>query len=129
MATFIGSPEINLYKGRVVIEDGRPRFQGKGFSLALGPIPRGLEEEEIELGIRPEDVAVPLQRGQDPDAAVEMISDMGPEKLIHARLGEEGLTLRAPKDTRARTGDRIPLAFDPARFHLFRQGRRVDGSP
>ncbi|MES0351138.1 MAG: ABC transporter ATP-binding protein, partial [Desulfobacteria bacterium] len=33
VATFIGSPEINLYRGMLVRKDGLPYFQGAGFSL------------------------------------------------------------------------------------------------
>ncbi|MCK4487074.1 MAG: glycerol-3-phosphate ABC transporter ATP-binding protein, partial [Desulfobacterales bacterium] len=36
VATFIGSPEMNLYQGRLVRKDGRTHFQGPGFSLDLG---------------------------------------------------------------------------------------------
>jgi len=33
VARFIGSPEMNLYQGRLLQKDGRSHFQGAGFSL------------------------------------------------------------------------------------------------
>jgi multiple sugar transport system ATP-binding protein len=58
VATFIGSPEMNLYKGRLTSKDGRLRFQGSGFSLDLVGLQLSLEEGDVELGIRPEDIGV-----------------------------------------------------------------------
>jgi ABC-type sugar transport system ATPase subunit len=125
VATFIGSPEINLYRGRLVPGHGRSLFEGAGFSVDLGALDPGLEGGEVELGIRPEDVRTSETGPGAVKARVEMISDVGSEKYIHARVGQEGLTLRAPKDARIGPGQVISVAFDPERVHLFREGRRI----
>jgi ABC-type sugar transport system ATPase subunit len=128
VATFIGSPEMNLYQGRLVRKDGRLNFQGAGFSLDLGGLQLNIEEGTVELGIRPEDIEIRQGRGGTMDlqeAKVEMLSNVGSEKYIHARLGQEGLTVRAPKDAAFEPGQVITLALDPHRVHLFHEGRRL----
>ena len=128
VATFIGSPEMNLYQGRLVRKDGRLHFQGPGFSLDLGGLQLNIEEGEVELGIRPEDIEIGQGRGGTAvlqEAKVEMLSNVGSEKYIHARLGQEGLTVRAPKDATFQSGQVITLTIDPHRVHLFHEGRRL----
>ena len=124
VATFIGSPEMNLYQGDLLQEGDRALFRGSDFSLDLGETARQLQEAHVELGIRPEDVEI------SPDntalrACVEMISNVGSEKYVHARLGREEITLRVSKDTSCLPGDEIDLFIPPDRLHLFINGQRV----
>jgi ABC-type sugar transport system ATPase subunit len=125
VATFIGSPEMNLYHGRLVRQEGRLLFQGAGFSLDLGGLQLGLEEEEVEVGIRPEDIGIAQEVAVPLQARVEMISNLGSETYIHTRLGQESLTLRASKEAACQPGEVIHLMIDPDRLHVFRNGRRV----
>ncbi len=128
VATFIGSPEMNLYQGRLVRKDGRPYFEGSGFSLDLEGLQLNIKEGALELGIRPEDIEIGQGRGGTmvvQAAKVEMLSNVGSEKYIHARLGQEGLTVRAPKDVAFQPGQVIPLYIDPHRVHIFHEGRRL----
>lgn len=125
VATFIGSPEINLYRGRLVRKEGRPHFQGAGFSLSLDKLQTDLKEGQIEVGIRPEDIGTGQAGAADLTAKVEMISYVGSEKVIHARLGEEALTFCAPKDAVLRPGNVVPVTINPGRVHVFHKGRRI----
>ena len=125
VATFIGSPEINMYRGMFVRKDGLPHFQGAGFSLNLGGLQLDLKEGEVEVGIRPEDIRTGQAESVDLRAKVEMISYVGSEKYIHARLGEEALTFCAPKDTALQPGNVVHVAIDPGRVHIFHKGRRI----
>jgi len=125
VATFIGSPEMNLYPGRLVRREGSLVFLGDGFSLAMGGLKLDLPEGEIELGVRPEDMTPGRKGSLTVEAEVEMLSNVGSEKYVHARLGRAGLTARASKEAAFQPGEIIPLAIDPARLHLFRQGRRA----
>ncbi|UCF85802.1 MAG: ABC transporter ATP-binding protein [Desulfobacteraceae bacterium] len=125
VATFIGSPEINLYRGMLVRKDGIPHFQGAGFFLNLERHKIDINEGEVKVGIRPEDIGTGQDKAMALMAEVEMISNVGSEKYIHARLGDEVLTFRAPKDTALQPGNVVPLAIDPGRIHIFHKGRRV----
>ena len=59
-------------------------------------------------------------------ARVEMISDIGAEIYIHAHLGSEKLTLRAPKNVKMMPDDLITLTIDPRSLHFFHQGNRIE---
>ena len=125
VATFIGSPEMNMYQGRLEQKHGRALFQGDGFSFDLGDRNMDLREGKVEVGIRPEDIRTGQGQSTGLEAKVEIISDVGSEKFIHARLGRVGLTLRAPKDTSYNPGEVVALELDPHRVHVFHNGRRI----
>ncbi|UCD87212.1 MAG: TOBE domain-containing protein [Desulfobacterales bacterium] len=125
MATSIESPEMNLYHGRLIRKDGRLRFEGSGFSLDLGVLQVSLEEAEVQLGIRPEDIGIGQGRAAFAQVKVEMLSNVGSEKYIHAHLGHEELTVRIPKEATFEPGEIVPLSIDPDRVHIFHAGRRM----
>ena len=125
VATFIGSPEMNLYQGNLLRKEGQSLFQGNGFSLDLGETARQRKEGRVELGIRPEDVNLSRNGASPLEARVEMISNVGSEKYIHARLGREEITLRVSKETACLSGDIINLSLPPERLHIFFDGKRV----
>jgi len=125
VATFIGSPEINLCHGSIVRKDGRLNFKGPGFFLDLEGYQLKVEEGEAEVGIRPEDIGIGEAGTTALKATVEMISDVGSEKYVHARLGRERMTIRCPKDVVFQPGEIIHLAIDPGRVHIFHKGLRI----
>ncbi len=125
VATFIGSPEMNLYRGQLLHKEGRLHFQGTGFSLDIGVPQANVVESELQVGIRPEDIRIEQSGTTALQAKVEMISDIGSEKYIHARLGQVSLTVRAPREATFQPGQTIALTVDPQRLHIFHEGRRI----
>ncbi len=125
VATFIGSPQMNLYQGKIARDAGRFLFRGNGFSLDLGDRAHKIPEGDVELGIRPEDVAILEGQAASMKAHVGMVSNVGSEKYLHGRIGREEITLRAPKDAAWVAGDIIDLQFPAERLHLFLDGRRI----
>jgi ABC-type sugar transport system ATPase subunit len=128
VATFIGSPMMNLFEGRLVREKGQRLFRSEGLSLDPGEIGPDLEGEVLEVGVRPEDVRVGREGDQGIRAHVELVSNVGSHQYVHCRLGKSGLTVRISKDTRLDPGDIIPLVILPAKLHIFHGGRRVEQS-
>ncbi len=122
VARFIGTPEINLYPGRIERRDGRCRFRGRGFEIELGAA--DLPEGEAELGVRPEDL-LPNGGKTAPEAIVELVSHVGSGKIVHARLGREPVTFCAAKDSRLAPDMPVRLAIPPEKVHLFRRGWRL----
>jgi ABC-type sugar transport system ATPase subunit len=126
VATFIGSPEMNLFKGKLARAGGRFVFQGRDFSMDPGNLPFRLEGNEVEVGIRPEDIKVGRVQEQAQMARVEMISDVGSDKYIHASIGETTFSIRAPKNSPFQHGETIPVVMPPSNLHVFHHGRRVN---
>lgn len=122
VATFIGSPEMNLYQGQFTRDENL--FQGKGFSVDLGERGVQLDNGNVALGIRPEDVDLAGKGAPSLEARVEMVSNVGSEKYVHARIGREDITLRVAKDAAYASGDTIHIHFPPGRLHIFIDGKR-----
>jgi len=125
VARFIGSPEMNLFKGRISVEKDRTYFKGNGFSLYLDRIQFPKDIEEVEVGIRPEHIDI-IDGMDGISAKVELINDTGSERHIHARIGKEEIVIRAFKDLKLNEGDSIIIKIDPSKIHLFYKGKRID---
>jgi ABC-type sugar transport system ATPase subunit len=114
---------MNLYRGQIVHEKGKNRFEGPGFAVDIGrtQIPAG----EAELGIRPEDI-----RMGGPEfsltARVQLVSHLGAEKIVNSQIGNAPITFCVSKESRLQADDRVYLVMPPEGLHFFRNGLRVD---
>jgi len=125
VATFVGSPVMNLFKGHLSVSAGGMVFRCGDFSLALQQLPMEWDNREVEIGFRPEDVKMETKSGPVIHARVEMVSNVGAEKHIHARVGKSNMTLRYEKNAPIRAGDNIAFSVRPAGLHVFSNGKRV----
>ncbi len=116
VARFIGSPAINLLPAEAR-DDGWVQLAGRATGLATAA--RG----PLTLGVRPE--AWRIGAGGWP-ARVEHTEFLGDGLLVHARLDDHAVLLRAEPDARIAVGDVLPIGFDPARALVFgADGARV----
>jgi sn-glycerol 3-phosphate transport system ATP-binding protein len=115
VAGFIGSPPMNLLHGQLSVAGDR--FEcGEGIAVALPARFPDLAGKECVLGVRPEH----LQAGQPGfSLVVEMVEVLGAELLVHGRLGQQALVLRAPAGMRVAAGDMVTAGFDAAALHWF----------
>ncbi len=119
VAGFIGSPPMNLLKGRA--EGSRFTIGGQTLELPA-PAPRS---GELLLGVRPEHAELaatgwPLK--------VEMLEMLGAERLVYGRLGDAAFTLRIEAVlTPPRHGDTVHLHVEARQLHWYDSGsgRRV----
>jgi inositol-phosphate transport system ATP-binding protein len=118
VASFIGSPPINLFDGQA--DDGAIRIQQVRFPIT------GTARGAVVLGLRPECIRI------DPagtPARIVAVEPMGREVLYSAEsaLGIVRF-LEAGAEARHREGDGVALAFVPADALLFDKGsgRRLD---
>jgi multiple sugar transport system ATP-binding protein len=125
VATFIGFPEMNFLKGTVVDRKGTFFFEGNGFTLDLGSVTVNDPSGDWELGLRPEDIQILPQRSTPLEIDVELVSNIGSESVVNARLGPEAITIIAPKDTLLKPGDKASISVAPERIHRFRNGVRT----
>ena len=127
VAAFIGSPAMNLLRGRI---DGRHVVLG-GQRLVL---PDGAPADRpVVVGIRPEAVHL----GGDLELEVVLVEALGSDLLVHFRTDaprvtisdafdgeddaglESRFTARLPPDLRVEVGDRLRLGVEPERIHVF----------
>ncbi|HWE18429.1 MAG TPA: sn-glycerol-3-phosphate ABC transporter ATP-binding protein UgpC [Hyphomicrobiaceae bacterium] len=119
VATFIGSPPMNLVSGRVV-GPGEVELAGGclAFAAAAFPVDAG---RAVEVGIRPEDLKLDLRLAADGRGALAFTRDfteeLGATRLIHGSAGDAALivALSGP----APAGDTFGLDAAPEAVHLF----------
>ena len=114
VASFIGSPPMNLLRGR---GDGS-RFVVAGGGVAL-PLPgQAPRAGELILGVRPEHVDVGGE-GRWP-LRVEIVEMLGAERLVHGRLDGQDFTLRVEGTTTPPlAGDEVRLDVTAEHLHWF----------
>lgn len=125
VASFIGSPAINLYEG--MFRSGeKPVFEtDAGLVVPVERIPDGYLNAPAILGIRPEHIGI------DPEGAVKasvtVTEPTGSETYIIGRSGDETIRCFFRDRVAVHAGDTITLRMDPARLIYFdpRTKRRI----
>ena len=128
VATFIGSPAMNVFPAEVVKDDGKLKLVFEENELTLPPERIGkldkLAGETVMAGVRPEHLM--LKNGVVPagDATmrmpVELVEPLGSETLVHMRApGGELIVARIDPSAHVKVGDRIELLVDPSRIYAF----------
>src|SRR5262249_28394837 len=85
VATFVGSPRMNLIGRRIESTDGQRLFRGAVDVPLNGLAPPALADGPATLGIRPEQVAlVGADEPQALSAAVELVERVGPDSFVLA---------------------------------------------
>ncbi|MDY7035148.1 MAG: ABC transporter ATP-binding protein [Thermodesulfobacteriota bacterium] len=125
VATFIGSPVINLLKGNIINQKGRFVPKTTDFNLESVDGNLNVENGDLEIGIRPEDITVGRKPEGGLKAEVEMVTNVGAEKYVHTRVGSTTLTARAGKEVLIKHGEVIYLGIAPSRLHFFCNGKRI----
>ena len=129
VATFIGSPAMNLVEGSASF-DGTPRFVASddaSFTIPLTPAQTerlaAAAPLRVVAGVRPEDVRVgsssDSQIPQTLSGIVDASEPLGNEVLIYLHAARRDLTVRAAPHMLPRSGERLFLEIDPARVHYF----------
>jgi multiple sugar transport system ATP-binding protein len=130
VAAFLGSPRINLHAGTLNRSDGEVVFQARDIAI---PLPSRLSQitrangvgAEAALGIRPEDVRVlldPMNHSQSDTplpAVVSLVEPVGSDLFVSASTGDLAWTARAEARLPVVPGQRVGLALDLQRAHLF----------
>jgi multiple sugar transport system ATP-binding protein len=123
VAGFIGSPAMNLIRGRAM-EGG---FVHPSFRLSFTGSDAPATGHEVVLGIRPEDVIL----GTGPFTAwLRLVEPTGHEQIAVLALDGDTLTVRADAELPLRTGETLNWGVRAPRLHLFdaESGRRLDAA-
>ncbi|RUW68296.1 sn-glycerol-3-phosphate ABC transporter ATP-binding protein UgpC [Mesorhizobium sp. M4B.F.Ca.ET.049.02.1.2] len=117
VASFIGSPAMNLLKGGIAT-DGSPSFRGAGeISVPLAATPSISNGEPVVLGIRPEHLR--LSEAGIP-VTVAVVEPTGSEvQLIGRTEGGEEIVANFRERHSFTPGETIRLSAEPGLIHLF----------
>lgn len=132
VATFLGSPAMNLFRGRYAASP--PRLAGQGWEFALPAQSASLGDAELVVGLRPEHLYL-ADGAASFDAAthgrlraiLEVIEPVGNEIFFTAHYGPLEISGRIPPQALPASGQAVTLAYPFAKLHFFRAdtGERI----
>ncbi|MDO3444322.1 sn-glycerol-3-phosphate import ATP-binding protein UgpC [Agrobacterium sp. V1] len=127
VASFIGSPAMNLFTTRVEVES--PSVMLGGAAVRLFP-ETGLElrGRDVTVGIRPEQCLVSKEEGAGVPAIVDFVEELGSGRIVHAEIAGETFSAAIGEDLSVKPGQRIHLTMPPAQLHFFdpATGKRIE---
>jgi multiple sugar transport system ATP-binding protein len=115
VASFIGSPSMNLLAGTVA-DDGTAVMLAGGEKIELAqPV---AHSGAVQIGVRPEHF-LPAARGSEIELKVSTVESTGSETIVEGYLGSEKVTTLIRERLPVARGDVLPLKVIPAMVHLF----------
>jgi sn-glycerol 3-phosphate transport system ATP-binding protein len=120
VATFIGSPAMNVVSGRVV-EMGVVECTGGGCLRYDPTVFTATANQPVEIGVRPEDIEISA-----PDATYtltfqsEFVEELGATRLIHGVIGPGGaMVMAVPSAMPLQAEGTLTVSAPAAAVHLF----------
>ncbi|MGV2100879.1 ABC transporter ATP-binding protein [Rhizobium sp. 21-4511-3d] len=125
VATFIGSPKMNVIPATATRQAGRIALDSPiGLRMDM-PDAASVPQGEVRLGVRPEHLKIVGEGQGNFNAEVAIVERLGVETYITVGTTQDPIIVRADGDIAVRPGDRVSLSADPAACHLFDASGRV----
>jgi len=105
---------MNLLRGAVDADGASLSVDGAKVMLPT-PVP-GFAGRSVQFGVRPEQLRL---SGSAFDMEVVMVESLGADHLVHGRIGQQTVIVRAGPDANPSIGSRIGVAFDAGAVHWF----------
>ena len=128
VAGFIGSPAMNFFNGKIVMEDDTMFVDMDTFRVRVPDHDKEKYQsvigKEIIFGIRPEDIHNPVFSppgiiAENVEATVDVTELMGNEIFLYVVNGNHNFIARVDPRTQVHYGDKLQLAFNMDNFHIF----------
>jgi ABC-type sugar transport system ATPase subunit len=130
VASFIGTPPMNLWTGTLTRRAGQTFFHSDALELLLPASWQPITVDTssiITLGIHPEDIQLQEQAKAIPiQASVELVEDLGAELLIHGCIGRLPLVVRTGRGLPWQTRTDLSVFLPVDKLHFFIDNHRVD---
>ena len=129
VAGFIGSPPMNLLKGKVQKRNGSLFFsEGAEKNALTFPLEGSLQtiaskyvDKDIIFGIRPENISSELKEGSSTPISltVDIAEPMGSESIVYMKVGKGNLIARIPGEHVYHLGEQVTVQLDLDKVTLF----------
>ncbi|MER3468851.1 MAG: glycerol-3-phosphate ABC transporter ATP-binding protein, partial [Thermoflexus sp.] len=128
VAGFIGSPPMNFFESRLVLEGDTLWVDTGAFRVPVppdrAPVYRPYVGRRVIFGLRPEHIydpefAPPLNHPAQVQARVDVRELMGSEVHLHLVADRQLFVARVDPRSRALVGNTVMVLFDMDRMHLF----------
>ncbi len=114
VASFIGSPPMNLIEGRLSADGST--FEARGNTIALPEADTAVAGRELILGLRPEHLKL---GGSNLVMQVETVEMLGAEHLIHGDVAGADTIVRTGPHDNPEVGSKLQLGFKANAVHWF----------
>jgi len=129
VAQFIGSPQMNLLPGELATAGAETVVKlESGLAVPVPiPTPAGSEGQKVNLGVRPEDLTPDTDGHPVYEGRVGLTEALGEVTLLYFEPQADGSQVigKLPGNHAALRGRRLGLSADPAKLHLFSEGRSL----
>ncbi|CAN5635284.1 sn-glycerol-3-phosphate ABC transporter ATP-binding protein UgpC [soil metagenome] len=127
VAQFIGSPSMNVFKGKLRVADGRTWVEALGHDWPAQAMTQVRDGQAVAYGVRPTDVTV-SKTGMGIPAKVIVVEPTGAETELLLDVGGERMIIVMHGRTDARPDDTVHLEIAPGKAHLFddASGQRLE---
>ncbi|MEM9953063.1 MAG: ABC transporter ATP-binding protein [Chloroflexota bacterium] len=121
VATFIGSPPMNIVTGK--IDEQMIHSSDNAFTYQLPDAVRAsiADVRDVHFGIRAEDIQLVTGHDESVDVRGEVIlrEPLGDETIYRVKVGETIFTVTTSPKIMLTTGETVGLRIDSKRIHLF----------
>jgi sn-glycerol 3-phosphate transport system ATP-binding protein len=118
VASFIGSPAMNLLEGKVSIDGCRFELDG-GVAIPLGNQRLRWAGRAVTLGIRPEHIALSSEAAGGIPWTIDTLEMLGADNLVHGRWGSQKTVVRLSHQIRPQPGSQLWLHLPEEHLHFF----------
>ncbi|MET0582094.1 MAG: sn-glycerol-3-phosphate ABC transporter ATP-binding protein UgpC [Pseudoxanthomonas sp.] len=134
VATFIGSPKMNLLWGELRQRDGLRLVVADGVELllrqpAMESALQAYVGKQLTIGLRPEDMHLGPPGPDTLPAKVEVVEPVGNEAFLNLGCGGCDLVIRLSPYSLPAVGEQVHLGYVPERMHFFDSGTGLAFSP
>jgi len=124
VATFLGSPAMNLLEGKLAEKDGALVAAGDDITVPVDPARFGTmlaPGRAVTIGVRPHDLVVHREgMTRVTEIVVDVVEALGFETYVHGWARQAGPTIVVRLDAaNVKVGEKLPLAIDASKVHLF----------
>ena len=124
VASFLGSPGMNLLRGTLQRDDGW-RLDGEQGAIRLGGLPQQTGALEtwagraVVLGVRPENLLPTDDAHAALSATLDVLEAVGNEVFLNLRYGQQALVARTPPATHPAAGATMAFKLMSEQLHFF----------
>lgn len=121
VATFVGSPPMNLFPGEIVAMDGGRTFRGAVTWGRDEAVRSGLPDGPVTLGIRPEHIEISSPgRPGAVTGTVALVENVGADAYLSVSVGSgQTVWVRTNAQTTVGEGAQVALLFDAPHVRWF----------
>ncbi len=120
VASFIGSPAMNLVKG--VVDGDRLRIGETSIAIGRPAVASG----PVTVGVRAEDLVVAAEGTPSLPFTVDYVEELGAHRLVHGFVAGQPLTVTLDLETEIASDMRVTAPAERLHFFAADTGRRIE---